>query len=160
MNRRRPRALPPSLCATLASIVTTWAIARADDAAPRIEPIPPDPLTGTADVSPTVTGRDANAAMPGLIPPRSDSFADWQAGLEPLHYCGEPRALPPCVPPPPCHPAAPPHPTDLVGVDGVPTRGPIYRGPCQPRSGCREASHLSWLHRLPDRLFDAFYRSR
>jgi len=83
-----------------------------------------------------------------------------QAPLEPLHACGEPRALPPCVPPAPCHPADPPAPYDLVGVAGVPSCGPIYRGPCAPRSATVHEGPFRWLHALHDRFFDLFYRSR
>jgi len=92
-----------------------------------------------------------------MLAPRSDSWADWSSGTEPLHACGEPRWLPPCVPPPPCHPSLPPHPYDLVGVRGEPTAGPIYRGPCQPRTGTHDECPHPHLHRFHDRLFDWFY---
>jgi hypothetical protein len=95
-----------------------------------------------------------------MLPPRTDSPADWQAGVEPLHSCGEPRLLPPCVPPPPCHPANPPRPFDLIGVAGMPTRGPIYRGPCQPRTGTHDCGPLPRVHRVNDRAFDWFYRAK
>jgi len=61
----------------------------------------PDPLKGTPQVSPATTGQDATKVLAKMLKPRSDSWADWNASLEPLHRCGEPRALPPCVPPPP-----------------------------------------------------------
>lgn len=120
----------------------------------------PDPLAGTPQIDPATTGPDAEAVLASMLPPRSDSPADWYAPLEPLHACGEPRILPPCVPPPPCHPALPPHPYDLVGMRGEPTCGPIYGGPCAPRTGTHDAGRLPRLHRVPDRFFDWFYRSR
>jgi hypothetical protein len=120
----------------------------------------PDPLAGTPRIDPATTGVDAERNLATMLPPRNDSPLDWQAELEPLHDCGEPRALPPCVPPPPCHPAAPSMPYDLVGVGGVPSCGPIYRGPCAPRSAATHAGPFRWLHALHDRLFDLFYRSR
>lgn len=119
-----------------------------------------DPLAGTPRIDPATTGVDAERILATMLPPRDDSFRDWQAPLEPLHACGEPRALPPCVPPPPCHPAEPPAPFDLVGIDGQPSCGPIYRGPCRPRSATVHEGPLRWLHALHDRFFDAFYRSR
>lgn len=103
---------------------------------------------------------DAAQVLERMLPPRSDTPGDWHAPLEPLHRCGEPRLLPDCVPPPPCHPARPPRPFDLVGVAGIPTCGPMYRGPCAPRSGSHAHDHLPWLHGLHDRLFDRFYAPR
>lgn len=120
----------------------------------------PDPLAGTPRIDPATTGIDAERNLATMLPPRNDSPRDWHAPLEPLHDCGEPRALPPCLPPPPCHPAAPPVPYDLVGVSGVPSCGPIYRGPCAPRSAATHDGPFRWLHALHDRLFDLFYRSR
>ena len=120
----------------------------------------PDPLAGTARIDPATTGPDAERVLATLLPPRSDSPADWVAPLEPLHSCGEPRKLPRCVPPPPCHPALPPCPFDLVGVDGRPTRGPMYRGPCAPRTGSHDDCCFPRLRRVPERCFDWFYRSR
>ena len=117
----------------------------------------PDPLKGTPLISPQATGQDANKIMAKMLKPRSDSWADWYAPLEPLHRCGEPRALPPCVPPPPCHPSLPPQPYDLVGVQGTPSCGPIYDGPCQPRTGTHDECPHPYLHRLSDRFFDVFY---
>jgi hypothetical protein len=117
----------------------------------------PDPLQGTPLMSPDKTGQEASAIMAKMLKPRSDSWADWQAPLEPLHRCGEPRALPPCVPPPPCHPSMPPDPFDLVGVQGEPSAGPIYEGPCQPRTGTHDHCPHPHVRRTADRLFDAFY---
>lgn len=94
------------------------------------------------------------------LPPRSDRARDWLAGAEPLHRCGEPRWIEPCIPPPPCHPSFPPAPWDLLGVAGDPTGGPIYAGPCCPRTGSHDAGPHPTLHRLHDRLFDAFYRPK
>ena len=118
----------------------------------------PDPLKGTPLISPQATGQAADATMAKMIKPRTDSWADWSAPLEPLHRCGEPRALPPCVPPPPCHPSLPPAPYDLVGVQGVPSCGPIYGGPCEPRTGTHDDGPHPHLHRVSDRFFDMFYR--
>ena len=120
----------------------------------------PDPLRGSQPIDPSATGPDAAAMLAKLLPPRTDSPADWQAPLEPLHFCGEPRLLPPCVPLPPCHPSEPPWPYDLVGVRGAPTCGPIYRGPCVPRTGSHDDGPLPRVHRVHDRLFDWFYNSR
>ena len=123
-------------------------------------PARPDPLAGSPRVAPTATGRDADALLESMLPPRTDSPADWHAGLEPLHHCGEPRLLPTCIPPPPCHPSQPPRPLDLVGMHGAPTCGPRYRGPCCPRTGTHDAGPLPRIHRLHDRGFDRFYRSK
>lgn len=143
------------------SVMALWA---ALPAATLAEPLPadrlPDPLRGTPQIDPAVTGPDADAILSRLVPPRSDTPADWFAPVEPLHACGEPRALPPCVPPPPCHPAFPPRPYDLIGADGVPSCGPIYRGPCAPRTGSHAGQHLGWLHGIHDRFFDRFYAPR
>lgn len=94
------------------------------------------------------------------LPPRSDRPGDWLAGAEPLHRCGEPRWIEPCIPPPPCHPSFPPAPWDLLGVIGDQTCGPIYSGPCCPRTGSHDGGPHPAVHRLHDRFFDAFYRSR
>jgi len=118
---------------------------------------PSDPLRGTPLVSPEATGKDAAAILGTLLPGRSDTPYDWYAPVEPLHGPCEPRALPPCVPPPPCHPSEPPQPYDLVGMQGVPTGGPIYGGPCAPRTGSHDDCHFKWYHRLHDRFFDCFY---
>ena len=126
------------------------------DAARAAEQLP-DPLAGTQRIDPAATGQDAMAVLARMLPDRTDTWADWSAGLEPLHFCGEPRALPPCVPPPPCHPSLPPAPYDLVGVLGDPSCGPIYRGPCGPRTGTHDQGPHPHLHRVCDRLFDAFY---
>jgi len=120
----------------------------------------PDPLKGTPLISPQATGQDADTILSKMIKPRTDSWADWYAPLEPLHRCGEPRALPPCVPPPPCHPSLPPAPYDLVGVQGVPSCGPIYDGPCQPRTGTHDNGPYPRIHRIDDRIFDWFYTPR
>jgi hypothetical protein len=119
-----------------------------------------DPLAGTQRIDPAVTGGDAEAILARMLPPRTDTGADWFAPLEPLHFCGEPRALAPCVPPPPCHPALPPQPFDLVGTRGTPTCGPIYGGPCDPRTGTCHEGPLAPFHRACDRLFDCFYTPR
>ncbi|MFO0190713.1 MAG: hypothetical protein ACK54F_05620, partial [Planctomycetia bacterium] len=118
----------------------------------------PDPLRGTPQISPETTGRDALLVLSKLLPGRSDSPYDWYAPVEPLHVGCEPYALPPCVPPPPCHPSEPPQPYDLVGMRGMPSGGPIYRGPCEPRTGTHDHCHFPWYHRLHDRFIDHFYR--
>ena len=148
----RPAPAPPRLASTDADT----------SAVPDIPPATtlPDPLAGTEQMAADVTGPDAESILARLLPPRGDSWSDWSSGLEPLHACGEPRALAPCVPPPPCHPADPPQPLDLVGVEGVPSCGPIYGGPCAPRTGSRGTTHLSWLFRPWDRFVDCFYRAK
>jgi len=139
------------------------------------------PADGTSDVAattlpnlsghPTVAAEKAAAdsvtaktsiadILSRTLPSRTDRPADWQAGLEPLHRCGEPRWIEPCIPPPPCHPALPPHPYDLVGVAGDPTCGPIYRGPCCPRTDTHDDGPWPRMHRVHDRLFDHFYRPK
>lgn len=116
-------------------------------------------LVGTpADTASARPGADAMLAT--MLPQRSDRAVDWYAPLEPLHRCGEPRLLPTCVPPPPCHPALPPRPLDLVGMAGAPTCGPIYRGPCAPRTGTHDDGPHPRIHRVHDRLFDWFYAPR
>lgn len=120
-------------------------------------PVQPDPLRGTPAIKPEATGADAVKALETLLPGRTDSPYDWYAPVEPLHRPCEPRALPPCVPPPPCHPSEPPHPYDLVGAVGCPSGGPIYRGPCEPRSGTPHHGPCAWYHRLHDRFVDHFY---
>ncbi|MFM7207309.1 MAG: hypothetical protein ACKO4T_11660 [Planctomycetaceae bacterium] len=125
--------------------------ARPAAAAPTAAPKP--------DAKPDATP-DPSDVLARLLPPRSDTFADWYAPLEPLYHCGEPRLLPTCVPPPPCHPALPPRPLDLVGMPGAPTCGPIYRGPCAPRTGSHDAGPHPRAHRVHDRLVDWFYTPR
>lgn len=98
--------------------------------------------------------------LAATLPPRSDDAVDWSAGPEALHRCGEPRWIEPCIPPPPCHPSLAPMPLDLVGVAGDPTSGPIYRGPCCPRTGTHDDGPWAGVHRIHDRLFDAFYRTK
>jgi hypothetical protein len=127
---------------------------KAADAAGKL----PDPLQGTPPIRPDSTGQDAAKVLAKMLKPRSDSWADWNAPLEPLHRCGEPRALPPCIPAPPCHPSMPPAPYDLVGLHGVPSGGPIYGGPCAPRTGTHDDCPHPRIHRLYDRFFDAFYK--
>jgi hypothetical protein len=118
----------------------------------------PDPLRGTPAIKPETTGEDALQVLATLLPGRSDTPYDWYAPVEPLHQPCEPRALPPCVPPPPCHPSAPPQPYDLVGMPGCPSGGPIYGGPCAPRTGTPHHGVCAWYHRLHDRFFDHFYK--
>lgn len=117
----------------------------------------PDPLKGAPPIKPETTGQDAAQVLAKMLRPRSDSWADWSAPVEALHRCGEPRALPPCVPPPPCHPSMPPAPYDLVGVRGERSNGPIYQGPCRPRTGTHDDCPHPHLQRLSDRFFDCFY---
>jgi len=117
-----------------------------------------DPLAGTPAIRPETTGIDALKVFDKLLPGRSDTPFDWYAPVEPLHRPCEPRALSPCIPPPPCHPSEPPDPYDLVGVVGWPSCGPIYRGPCEPRTGTPHDGMFAWYHRLHDRFFDHFYK--
>jgi len=137
IQRRRAGRMCMGVTAVCAAILGTAAFA-AD----------PAPALGTA------------ASLEGMLPPRTDSTHDWFAGVEPLHRCGEPRLLPTCVPPAPCHPAFPADPFDLVGIHGGATCGPIYRGPCAPRTGTHDAGPLPRLHRVHDRMFDWFYAPR
>jgi hypothetical protein len=123
-------------------------------------PPTPDPLAGTLAIAPGATSHDVKADLARMLPPRTDSPTDWHAGLECLHDCGEPRLLAPCVPPPPCYPGCPPAPYDLIGVDGVPTRGPRYRGPCCPRTGTHDDGPFPNVHRIHDRSLDLFYRTK
>jgi len=122
--------------------------------------LPLDSLATSPTIDPATTGPEAPPTIESLLPPRTDTAADWWAPIEPLHRCGEPRLLPTCVPPAPCHPGLPPRPYDLVGVRGCPTCGPIYRGPCEPRTGSHDAGPLPRIHRVHDRLFDWFYNPR
>jgi hypothetical protein len=119
-----------------------------------------DPLANTPTVAAGVSGRDAGREIEHMLPARTDSPFDWNAGLEPLHFCGEPRWLRPCIPPPPCHPSCPPQPFDLIGEDGLPTDGPRYRGPCCPRTGTHDDGPFPHVHRIHDRAFDWFYRTK
>ena len=94
---------------------------------------------------------------PAIIPSPGTRTGLWTAQVECLYAPGEPRALSPCIPGPPCDPSHPPVPYDLVGVAGVPSDGPIYRGPCEPRTGTHDDLHFWRLHRLRDRFIDWFY---
>jgi len=134
---------------------------RRDGAGPqRTKQGPQGSSAGTAAIGPEAPSHDAEARLTRMLPPRTDSPSDWHAGIEPLHYCGEPRLLSSCIPPPPCHPSSPPRPFDLIGVSGAPTCGPIYRGPCNPRTGTGDGDSLPRIHRLHDRAFDWFYKAK
>lgn len=126
-------------------------------AAPR-----PEQLAGGPRLPPPIaadaSAGNVDALLAKMLPARSDSPADWMAAAPCLHHPGEPRILPPCIPPAPCHPAFPPHPADLVGARGMPTCGPRYKGPCAPRLGTHDHSRLPRLHAACDAAFDAFYR--
>ena len=113
-----------------------------------------------AAIDAVTTKTSIDEILARALPLRSDRAGDWLAGSEPLHQCGEPRWIEPCIPLPPCHPSHPPHPYDLVGVAGDPTCGPIYRGPCCPRTGTHDDGPLPRLHWVNDRLFDAFYQAK
>lgn len=145
------------LFACLLVVVVGLDVVNADEDE-RTSTVPADPLRGTPMIDPQATGEDALAILATLLPGRSDTPYDWHAPVEPLHGPCEPRALPPCVPPPPCHPSDPPRPYDLVGMVGWPSGGPIYRGPCEPRTGKHDDCHCAWYHRLHDRFVDHFYR--
>lgn len=129
-------------------------------AAPAPEPVTAPLRAGTSREAVETSARrqSADALIESMVPPRSDSPADWQARPLFLHACGEPRKLAPCVPPAPCHPAYPPQPFDLIGVAGAPTCGPRYRGPCEPRLGTHDHGPWPRLHALHDAAFDTFYR--
>ncbi len=153
----------------MASFLAAAAIAIANEgsdksAKPTKAPAPAavsaDPLAGTPPVAADVTGLYAGREIEHLLPARTDAPFDWNAGLEPLHFCGEPRWLRPCIPPPPCHPSCPPQPFDLIGADGLPTEGPRYRGPCCPRTGTHDNGPFPHVHRIHDRAFDWFYRTK
>jgi hypothetical protein len=45
----------------------------------------------------------------------------------------------------------------LVGVAGEPSGGPIYAGPCAPRTGTHDDCPHHRARRAYDRLFDWFY---
>lgn len=127
---------------------------------PNESKLPVDRLADTPGADPAKTGQDAETLLQKLLPPRSDTPSDWYAEGGHLYRPGEPCALAPCVPPPPCDPSQPPDPLDLVGVKGVPSCGPIYRGPCEPRSARNHHGPFAWYHHLCDRWFDHFYRSK
>lgn len=157
-RRRRPstRAYALAIAMVLGGSATQAVIAAQPEPSSYTKNDPrPDPKVDAAK-----TGRDAEAILRKLMPARSDTPADWHAPFEGLHAPGEPRALPACVPPPPCDPSQPPHPFDLVGVPGSPTCGPIYRGPCEPRSKRHHKGVFSWYHHMSDGMFDHFYRSK
>ena len=113
-----------------------------------------------AEDAAAVAASEEPAGSPQVIPSPGTRTGLWAAGVECLYGPGEPRALSPCSPPPPCHPSHPPVPYDLVGVGGVPTDGPIYRGPCEPRAGTHNSGPFWRLHHLHDRFFDWFYRPK
>jgi hypothetical protein len=140
---------------TLAAAIAAAALVASGSFAADMDPRPARKPGDTS--SPQADPGDVLATM---LPPRSDNASDWFAPLEPLHRCGEPRLLPTCVPPPPCHPALPPQPLDLVGMHGAPTCGPIYHGPCAPRTGTHDDGPHPRVHRAHDRLFDWFYAPR
>jgi hypothetical protein len=131
--------------------------AAASELAWRVAPTPAE-LTKATDLDLVDPAVDIPA--PSVTPSPGTRTGLWAASVECLYGPGEPRALPPCVPPPPCDPSHPSNPYDLVGVAGVPTCGPIYGGPCEPRTGTHDDQPLWRLHRVHDRLFDWFYRSK
>jgi len=145
----RTRSLLPVVAVTAALLMARGTCAKDLDLRPGAKP-------GDTAAIQSETAR----MLATLLPPRTDNASDWYAPLEPLHRCGEPRLLPTCVPPPPCHPALPPQPYDLVGMPGAPTCGPIYRGPCAPRTGTHDNGPHPRAHRLHDRAFDWFYAPR
>lgn len=134
--------------------------AMADDAAPPASAIAPGPLD-VLEAADQAMAEEPPQLGPAEVTPSPGTFTGmWAAGVECLYGPGEPRALSSCIPPPPCHPSNPPNPYDLVGVAGIPTNGPIYRGPCEPRTGTHDDRHFWRLHRLNDRFFDWFYRAK
>ena len=121
------------------------------DAAKALPTLTPDTAT---------VARQTEIILERLLPQRADSPADWGAGSSCVHAPGDPRWLTPCIPGPPCDPSLPPHPFDLVGQRGVATGGPIYRGPCAPRTGSHDCGPAPRLHRVHDAMFDRFYRPK
>ena len=124
---------------------------------------PPLPADGGALIEETLNeplSEPTDDGFPHVTPSPGTLTGFWGAGVECLYGPGEPRALSPCIPGPPCHPSHPPMPYDLVGVDGVPTCGPIYGGPCEPRTGTHDDRLLWRMHRVRDRFFDWFYTSK
>ena len=95
-----PTAIPRLTFGLTAAILLAPAAARCQEPDYRVEPVPPDPLAGSPITDPAATGQNVETIFASLLPPRTDSPLDWEAGPEPLHWCNEPRALAPCVPPP------------------------------------------------------------
>jgi len=116
-----------------------------------------NPLRNSPSMAPERTVAESVAMLEQMLPRRTDSPVDWSSQLECLHRPGEPYLLSPCVPPPPCHPSQPPCPSDLIGVRGLPSRGPIYRGPCSPRAGTHDHCRFARASYLYDRFVDFFY---
>ena len=165
MTRHATRGQRTNLGRCLAAILALHAATHAGAADSTAEPVAaprPEQRAGGRRLPPPIAAdaRPANvdALLAKMLPARSDTLADWQAGAPCLHHRGEPRILPPCIPPAPCHPAYPPYPADLVGARGLPTCGPRYQGPCQPRLGTHDQGPLPRLHAVCDAAFDAFYR--
>ncbi len=124
-------------------------------------PVAPTPAALTSvSTDLDLAGPAVDMPAPTVTPNPNTRTGLWAATVECLYGPGEPRVLPPCVPPPPCDPSHPSNPYDLVGVAGVPTCGPIYGGPCDPRTGTHDDLPFWRLHRVHDRLFDWFYRSK
>ena len=120
-------------------------------------PEPPGSVSREEADSEQAAPTDETEGSPAIIPSPGTRTGLWTAQVECLYAPGEPRALSPCIPGPPCDPSHPPVPYDLVGVAGVPSDGPIYRGPCEPRTGTHDDLHFWRLHRLRDRFIDWFY---
>jgi len=161
MTRHAAPAQRMNLGRCLAAILALHAVSHAGAADSTAEQVTA-PRAGGRRLPPPIsadsTPGNVDALLAKMLPARSDTPADWQAGPPCLHHRGEPRILPPCIPSAPCHPASPPHPADLVGVRGLPTCGPRYKGPCQPRLGTHDHGPLPRLHAVCDAAFDAFYR--
>lgn len=161
-------AEPPAVTAADGDRITAddrTSAERRTERAPAAAP-PPARTTGNGGASTGGTldaarvERETEAILARLLPPRSDAALDWGAGSSCLHAPGDPRWLTPCVPGPPCDPSLPPHPFDLVGIRGAPTGGPIYAGPCAPRTGSHDCGPAPRLHRVHDWMFDRFYRAK
>lgn len=146
--------------AALAAGVATHVPVNAADLADRVSMIAPAPSDVMAAAEKAMEAEPPQLGAAVVTPSPGTFTGMWAAGVECLYGPGEPRALSSCIPPPPCHPSNPPNPYDLVGVAGVPTDGPIYRGPCEPRTGTHDDRHFWRLHRLNDRFFDWFYRAK
>jgi hypothetical protein len=141
-----------TLAADLAA--TALMVAPSPPGSERLDSLPVELGSEQAAPSAEPEGSPAVIASPGT------RTGLWAASVECLYAPGEPRALSPCIPTPPCHPSHPPMPYDLIGVAGVPSGGPIYRGPCDPRTGTHDHLHFWRLHRLRDRFFDWFYTAK
>lgn len=125
-----------------------------------VAPAPPESVARETANTTQAAADEEPAGAAAIIPSPGTRTGLWEASVECLYAPGEPRALSPCIPGPPCDPSHPPMPYDLIGVAGVPCDGPIYRGPCEPRTGTHDDLHFWRLHRIRDRFIDWFYTAK